>query len=68
MAERYAPGAVFRSHPFREPWVGTEGARAYAGTALAFATNPTNLSLRLTEEPESAMKKEEDGSMLSMLE
>ena len=30
-------------------------------TALAYATNPTNLSLRLTEEPESAMKKE-DGS------
>src|SRR5213082_1014055 len=37
-------------------------------TALAYATNPTNLSLRLTDEPESATKKEEDGSMLSMLE
>src|SRR3954465_547896 len=37
-------------------------------TALAYATNPTNLALRLTDEPESASKKEEDGSMLSMLE
>jgi len=37
-------------------------------TALAYATNPTNLGLRLTDEPESATKKEEDGSMLSMLE
>ena len=37
-------------------------------TALAYATNPTNLGLRLTDEPESASKKEEDGSMLSMLE
>ena len=34
VAERYAPGAVFRSHPFREPWVGTEGARTYARRAL----------------------------------
>jgi len=33
-AEQYAPGAVFRSHPFREPWVGTEGARTYARRAL----------------------------------
>ena len=37
-------------------------------TALAYATNPTNLALRLTDEPESAPQKEEDGSMLSMLE
>ena len=37
-------------------------------TALAYSTNPTNLALRLTDEPESATKKEEDGSMLSMLE
>jgi twitching motility protein PilT len=36
-------------------------------TALAYATNPTNLALRLTDEPESAKKKEES-SMLSMLE
>ena len=36
-------------------------------TALAYATNATNLALRLTDEPTSA-KKEEDGSMLSMLE
>ena len=36
--------------------------------ALAYSTNPTNLALRLTDEPESATKKEEDGSMLSMLE
>lgn len=38
-------------------------------TALAYATNPTNLALRLTDEPESAKKKkQEEGSMLSMLE
>jgi twitching motility protein PilT len=39
-------------------------------TALAYASNPTNLALRLTEEPESAGRpKESDGdSMLSMLE
>ena len=37
-------------------------------TALAYASNPTNLALRLTDEPESAQKKEEDSSMLSMLE
>ncbi len=36
-------------------------------TALAYATNPTNLALRLTEEP-SAPKKESEDSMLSMLE
>ncbi|HEX7190130.1 MAG TPA: PilT/PilU family type 4a pilus ATPase [Thermoanaerobaculia bacterium] len=36
--------------------------------ALAYATNPTNLALRLTDEPEGAPKKEEEGSMLSMLE
>jgi twitching motility protein PilT len=36
-------------------------------TALAYASNPTNLALRLTDEP-SSIKKEEDGSMLSMLE
>ncbi|HET7711030.1 MAG TPA: PilT/PilU family type 4a pilus ATPase [Thermoanaerobaculia bacterium] len=35
--------------------------------ALAYATNPTNLALRLTDEPESP-KKEDEGSMLSMLE
>jgi len=39
-------------------------------TALVYATNPTNLALRLTDEPESAKKKAEaeGGSMLSMLE
>ena len=39
-------------------------------TALAYASNPTNLALRLTDEPENAKKKkkEEEGSMLSMLE
>ena len=39
-------------------------------TALAYASNPTNLALRLTQEPESAEAKEQsDGeSMLSMLE
>jgi twitching motility protein PilT len=36
-------------------------------TALAYATNPTNLALRMTDEPESATKKDES-SMLSMLE
>jgi twitching motility protein PilT len=36
--------------------------------ALTYATNPTNLALRLTDEPESAPKKEEEGSMMSMLE
>jgi twitching motility protein PilT len=38
-------------------------------TALAYATNPTNLALRLTEEPAAAQKGQgEDGSLLSMLE
>ncbi|MFA6957997.1 MAG: PilT/PilU family type 4a pilus ATPase [Thermoanaerobaculia bacterium] len=39
-------------------------------TALVYSTNPTNLALRLTDEPESAKKKAEaeGGSMLSMLE
>ncbi|MBV9495463.1 MAG: PilT/PilU family type 4a pilus ATPase [Acidobacteria bacterium] len=38
-------------------------------TALAYATNPTNLALRLTDEPTSAPSSEDaDGSMLSMLE
>ncbi len=38
-------------------------------TALGYATNPTNLALRMTDEPESAAKKQpEDESMLSMLE
>lgn len=37
--------------------------------ALAFATNPTNLALRLSEEPESAAAPAGDGeSMLSLLE
>src|SRR5438309_1603333 len=36
--------------------------------ALAYATNPTNLALRLTDEPESANKAKEGESMLSMLE
>jgi twitching motility protein PilT len=35
-------------------------------TALAYATNPTNLALRLTDEPTGPA--EEEGSMLSMLE
>jgi twitching motility protein PilT len=38
-------------------------------TALAYATNPTNLALRMTDEPEAAAKREQEGeSMLSMLE
>jgi Tfp pilus assembly pilus retraction ATPase PilT len=37
-------------------------------TALAYATNPTNLALRLTDEPESAARQDEGESMLSMLE
>ena len=38
-------------------------------TALAYASNPTNLALRLTEEPAAAQKGQgEDGSLLSMLE
>lgn len=36
-------------------------------TALSYATNPTNLALRLTDEPEAAKKQESD-SMMSMLE
>jgi twitching motility protein PilT len=36
-------------------------------TALAYASNPTNLALRLTDEPASAGKSDGD-SMLSMLE
>jgi len=37
--------------------------------ALAYATNPTNLALRLTDEPTGAPdEKKEDESMLSMLE
>jgi Tfp pilus assembly pilus retraction ATPase PilT len=36
-------------------------------TALAYATNPTNLALRLTGEPENTAA-DDDGSMLSMLE
>jgi len=37
--------------------------------ALAYATNPTNLALRLVDEPETAPQKESEGeSMLSMLE
>ncbi len=35
--------------------------------ALAYATNPTNLALRLSDEPETA-PKESEGDMLSMLE
>ena len=37
-------------------------------TALAYASNPTNLALRLTDEPEAAKKKENENSMLEMLE
>ena len=38
-------------------------------TAMAYASNPTNLALRLTDEPEGAKKKKQDeGSMLSMLD
>ncbi|HEU4887733.1 MAG TPA: PilT/PilU family type 4a pilus ATPase [Thermoanaerobaculia bacterium] len=37
-------------------------------TALAYSTNPTNLALRMTDEPESASKSGEGDSMLSMLE
>jgi twitching motility protein PilT len=36
--------------------------------ALAYATNPTNLALRLTDEPEGVTKTQGEGSMLSMLE
>jgi twitching motility protein PilT len=38
-------------------------------TAMAYATNPTNLALRLTDEPTGPPPQEDaDGSMLSMLE
>src|SRR5438067_831887 len=37
-------------------------------TALAYATNPTNLALRLTDAPDALLKQEDEGSMLSMLE
>jgi twitching motility protein PilT len=38
-------------------------------TALAYATNPTNLALRMTDEPTSSPQSaDEEGSMLSMLE
>ena len=37
-------------------------------TALAYSSNPTNLALRLTDEPTGPPKKEEPGSMLSMIE
>ncbi|HEX8252447.1 MAG TPA: PilT/PilU family type 4a pilus ATPase [Thermoanaerobaculia bacterium] len=37
-------------------------------TALAYASNPTNLALRLTDEPTSAPKEAGEDSMLSMLE
>jgi twitching motility protein PilT len=38
-------------------------------TALAYATNPTNLALRMTDEPTNAPQNaDEEGSMLSMLE
>jgi predicted lipid carrier protein YhbT len=37
--------------------------------AMAYATNPTNLALRLSEEPEAAVTMEGNSdSMLSMLE
>jgi twitching motility protein PilT len=36
--------------------------------ALAYATNPTNLALRLTDEPEPVATQSDGGSMLSMLE
>jgi twitching motility protein PilT len=36
--------------------------------ALAYATNPTNLALRLTDEPTSDAAETNDDSMLSMLE
>jgi twitching motility protein PilT len=36
--------------------------------ALAYASNPTNLALRMTDEPTGANEESTDGSMLSMLE
>jgi twitching motility protein PilT len=37
-------------------------------TALAYSSNPTNLALRLTDEAASEINKQEDQSMMSMLE
>ena len=37
-------------------------------TAMAYASNPTNLALRMTDAPESAAGKQDEDSMLSMLE
>jgi twitching motility protein PilT len=37
-------------------------------TALAYASNPTNLALRLTDEPTSEARADDGDSMLSMLE
>ena len=37
-------------------------------TAMAYATNPTNLALRMTDEPENAASDSDGESMLSMLE
>ncbi|MEO8381992.1 MAG: PilT/PilU family type 4a pilus ATPase [Acidobacteriota bacterium] len=37
-------------------------------TALAYSTNPTNLALKLTDDPEGAPAPEDGDSMLSMLE
>jgi twitching motility protein PilT len=36
--------------------------------ALAYASNPTNLALRLTDEPDNVARDEDKDSMLSMLE
>jgi twitching motility protein PilT len=36
--------------------------------ALAYASNPTNLALRLTDEPDNMARDEDKDSMLSMLE
>lgn len=36
--------------------------------ALTYATNPTNLALRLTDEPDNIATKDPENSMLSMLE
>jgi Tfp pilus assembly ATPase PilU len=36
--------------------------------ALAYATNPTNLALRLTDENQPQPRPDAEGSMLSMLE
>ncbi|HEX8172585.1 MAG TPA: PilT/PilU family type 4a pilus ATPase [Thermoanaerobaculia bacterium] len=37
-------------------------------TALAYASNPTNLALRLTDEPSAAAAAKEEGDMMSLLE